>query len=186
MATKWNSNVMFPTDSCFVNRIVGAGFAPSKGKGNPCITVDCELVSPQTYEVGDETIILAAIKTTNYFATQVLNDDKTVNEETTAKCQENVKELWRKLELNPDEINWDNIDVSVLRGKLILTMMSPDIEPRRKNPTSAQLAEAKKTGRRAEGDILKNPVTGKALIQYWPKIREIFGIAPSDGVNVPY
>ena len=179
---KWNSKVQFPSDSCFVNRVTDATFGPSNSSGNPMLTLTCEVVSPATYEIGTETYNIAGVQTKNYYTTAVQGDD-----ERTAECQKRFKALWELFGLDPNTINWDNPDVSPLRGKLILTQMSPDIEPQRKNPTAAQIEAAKKTGARPEGDVQKHPVTGAPLINYWPKIREIFGLAPQqDGVQMPY
>jgi hypothetical protein len=186
MSKKWNANMMFPTDSCFVNRIVGASFGPSKGSGNPMLTINTELVSPQEYEIDGEQVVVAGVKATNYFVTQVNKPDGTIDEEKTANCRANLadptKGLWVKLGLDPNTINWDNIDTKPLLGKLIYTMMSPDKEEKRANPTAAELAKDK----HAEGKVLRNPVTNQPLVNYWPKVREIFGVAPSDGVTVAY
>lgn len=146
------------------------------------VTLTCEVVQPEKYEIGGVEYNIAGVQTKNYFTTAVNGDD-----EKTAECQRRFKEFAEHVGLDPQSINWDNPDVSSLKGKLILTQMSPDIEEQRKNPTAAQLEAAKAAKTRAVGDVMKHPVTGQPLINYWPKIREIFGLAPSqDGVRMPY
>ena len=178
---------MFPTTSETVNRIVGAKFSPSKSSGNPMVEVNTEVVTPEEVEIGGEMITISGVKATNYFVTTVFIEDKvTVDEEKTEKSRENFKAFYSKLGLDPSTINWDNVDTKPLLGILTMTQMESETEERRKTPTLAQIEAAKSSGKRVEGDIMKNPVTGKPLVNYWPKIREFFGAAPSDGVNVAY
>lgn len=178
---KWNAELMFPTDSGYTNRVVGAEFGPSSNSGNPMVTLDTEVVQPAEVEIAGEQVNIAAVKAKYYIVTSVVNEDGSLNEEKTAKARERAKEILTNLGYTT--INWDNIDVTPLRGKLILTLMESEITERRKNPTSSQIEAAKAKGIRAEGDVMKHPVSGKPLVQYWPKIREIFGLAPNqDGL----
>lgn len=181
---------MFPTSSEFVNRIVGASFGPSKNSGNPMITVNTEVVTPAEVEIDGKQVTVAGVKCVNYYVTTVLGTDGVVDEDKTASKRlqlynpENPGDsLLGKLEYPVESINWDNFDTKPLLGKLILTMMEPEVEERRANATSAELAKDKK----AKGKIMKNPKTGQTLINYWPKVREIFGLAPDQGnVSVAY
>lgn len=180
-ATKWNASLMLPTDSNYTNRIVGATFAPSN-KGNPMITLECEITQPQEVEIDGQQVTIAGVKTKNFYPTTVL-EDGVVNEEKTNKSRKRlVDQLWDKLEMDAATINWDNVDVKPLLGKLILTQMEAEVEEKRKSPTAAELAKDKN----AQGQVMRNPKTGKALVNYWPKIREIFGLAVQDGTQVPY
>ena len=183
MSEKWNSNVQFPTDSNFVNRITEASFGPSNSSGNPMITWKAEVVSPADVEIGDKTYNIAGVKTINYLVTEV-KDGEGIDAFKTEACRERVSEFWKKLGLDPQSINWDNIDVKPLVNLKIYTQMEPEINERHKNPTAAQLAEGKAKGlKKIEGDIMKNPLTGKPIIQYFPKIREVFGIVPDGSVS---
>ena len=193
---KWSATVQFPTDSCFVARIVGATFGKSNSSDNPMVTIDWEVVSPSEYEIGGEMYNIAGVPTKTYHTSAVLpsNQNGLTQEEADAKtadCQKRFTDptdgLWPKLGLDPATINWDNIDTRPLLGKLVLVQMSPDVEEQRKNPTAAQIEAAKKQGVRAQGDLMKHPITGAKLIKYWPKIREIFGLAPQqDGMQTPF
>lgn len=183
MSKKWNSEIQFPTDSDYINRIVGATFAPSK-KGNPMLTLNFEVVSPQEKEVAGEQVVLAGVKSTRYFVTQSLDESGEVDVEKSQRAADTLKELCAKLKI--DDVNFENIDTKPFLGKLVYTAMSSNVVERRKEPTAAQIAAAKAAGKRPEGDIMKHPITGKNLINYWPQIDDIFGLAPSDGVQVAF
>lgn len=178
---KWNAKIQFPSDSNFINRIVGANFGPSASSNNPMLTLTFEVVSPTDAEVGTKTYNIAGVQAKRYYVTEVKD-----NAEKTENCRARVRELWTLLGLDPESINWDNIDCTPLLGLLVFCQMSPDAEPQRKNPTAAQIEAAKKENKRPEGDIMKHPITGQPLVNYWPQIREIFGLAPSDGVKMAY
>lgn len=186
MSEKWSFKIPFPVESNYVNRITEVSFGPSKSSGNPMITMTCEVVMPQEIEAGGEMYNIAGVKTTNYYTTKTLTQGG-FDEEKTENQVKRIKDLLTMLfPENPeyaDKFNPDNPDADVLKamqGKLILTQMSAEVTERRKTPTAAQIEEAKKTGKRPEGDVMKHPITGKPLISYRPKIDEIFGLAPED------
>ena len=186
MSQKWNATVQFPTDSNFINRIVGVTFGPSNSSGNPMITLACEVVQPEEVEIGGVTYNIAGVATKSYYTTQTDDEEKTFN------ARKRVTDLLTLLGLDTTSLNWDNLgpQLEPLKGKLILTMMSSTIQERRKTATAAEIAEAMKQGItdfRNVGAIMKHPVTGKNLINYWPKIDEIFGLAPDQtGGGKPY
>lgn len=176
--------MMFPTDSNYANRILGADFGNSKTSGNPMITIECEVVQPQEVEIDGVMVTIGGIKTTNYLTTQVLTKDG-IDEEKTTSALKRVTDFLRPLfPDNPEYV--DNFNpiapdkdmLKALKGKIVLTMMESEVEERRKTPTVAQIEAAKKQNVRPQGDLMKHPMTGKVLINYWPKIREFFGPAP--------
>jgi hypothetical protein len=57
----------------------------------------------------------------------------------------------------------------------VYALLYPDTQDRRKSPTAEQLAKGQK-----QGDVMINPITKKPLTQHYPKIGEIFGLAPTD------
>jgi hypothetical protein len=199
MSKKWNASIQFPTDSCFINRVTEAKFSPSKSSGQPMITLEMEVVSPETYDIGGEQVEIAGIKTTQYYTTTIFQEDgKTVDEEATREAYKRVfvsgdsenPALFERFGLDGRSEDPNNPNVKQLEGLCVYTQMSPDVEEQRKSPTKEQLDKAKKAGvknMREVGDIMKNPITGKAMVRYWPKVREIFGIAPSNAAaNKPY
>lgn len=195
---QWNSNIQFPTDSNFVNRITSVDFGPSKSSGNPMFTIKCEVITPEVVDVGGEQVGIAGVETTNYFTTKTFVKGKdgslSVDEEKSAKNLKNCKELIGKLFPDKPEYleqyNPENPDAEMLKamvGLCILTQMSPEKEEKTKNPTSEEIAKAKAKGEYPKGQVMKHPVTGKPLIAYRPQIKEIFALAPEgSAVNKPY
>lgn len=179
--TKWSADIQFPTDNSFHNRIVVIKAAPSND-GNPMLTIECEVVSPTSYEIpGVGEVNIQGVKAVVYQTYKVFGEDGQVDVEKTAKAQERCKKLLLDLEIPEEDINWDNLGpvVAGLKGKLIMTNMKSKVDKERKTPTVAQIEEARKTGKRAEGDIMRHPKTGKELIKYWPNIVEVYGIVPA-------
>lgn len=193
---QWNSSIQFPTDSSFVNRITAVEFKKSKSSGNPMLQIDCEVISPEVVEVGGEQVNIAGVSTINYYTTMTVDDaEKSAkNKERLCSTKADKPGLLRLLFPDKpeyaDNFNPENPDAEMLKamvGLCILTHMAPKTEPKRKNPTSEQIAKAKETRTFPEGSIMKHPVTGKDLISYRPEIREIFALAPEgSAVNKPY
>ena len=193
MATKkWNAEIMFPKDSCYQVRVIDLIFSDSKSSGNPMITLQWELTAPTTVEVGDDIIeIVGSVKGKQYLATTTVfsADGKTVDEEATKVKRDKFIETLKTLKvggkpvIDVATINWDNPNLSALKGKILLVSMESEVKEDRKTPTKSDLEEAKKKGIDASqaGKIMKDPVTGKDLVKYWPKVRSIFGIAAGTG-----
>jgi hypothetical protein len=190
MSKNWNSNVQFPVDSDFVIRILEASFGPSKSSGNPLLTVPWEIVSPDTKMIGEEEYNMAGIASNPmshlYFTTIVPND-----EESSKNCLDRLTNNGEPLGFlricfpdNPkivDGFNPENPGTDIIKGlsgKCLLVSMYGEKNEQRKTPTAAEVAEAKKKNVRPEGAVMKHPVTGKPLVTYLPKIRDIFAIAP--------
>jgi len=87
--------------------------------------------------------------------------------------------LYENFGLKSDKLNFEN-PVLELKGKLVHALLYGKPEEQRRAPTKEQLAKGLK-----QGDIIKHPITGQPLVQYWPQIDEIYGPANSD-TNKPY
>lgn len=177
---KWNSDMMFPTDSNYVARCINATFGESKSSGNAMITFDWEVVEPQEVEINGEMVNIAGIKTKTYnvvtnFVDGVIDDAKT------NASRERVKKLYEDAGLSTEGLDYENLNVDGFKGLAFYVKMDSSITEQRKTPTAAQIEAAKKSGKRAEGDIMKNPVNGKVLVNYYPQVREIFGLCPTVG-----
>ena len=175
----YNQSLQFPTLSEFSNRIIEAEFVKSKSSGNPMVHIKCEVVAPTEYEIDGENVNLAGVKTDNYYTTQHEFEDGSIDGVKTEDDHDRVmKMLFTPLDIEESAIDWDNINVDLLlKGKVILTQMSAEVTEQRKTPTKAQVDAAKAKGVRPVGDIMKNPKTGRVLIQYKPVIKQIFGVA---------
>ncbi len=194
----WNQKIMFPSDSNFVIRLTDTEFGPSKSSGRNMFSFGWEIVSPESCNIAGEEYDISGVHSGPmnklYYATESDDAEKQANAiKRLTGTGEQLGLLTMafadKPELlatfNPTGPNTEILDA--LEGVCFFCQMSPEVQPQRKNPTAEQIAEAKKKGlKRAEGDIQKHPVTGKNLITYLPKVREIFGKAENVGANKPY
>lgn len=158
---------MFPSDSDYILRVIGATFGPSNSSGNPMITLKFEVVSPSEREIGGEVYSVAGVKCEGYFTSSVMGDA-----EKTTKKRQGIDLLHEKFGLEKTNINYDNIDVKPFLSKCVYAVVDCKPEEKRKAPNAEQIAKNQK-----QGDVMKNPITGKALVDYWPKLGEIFGLA---------
>lgn len=181
---------MFPKATHYKNRFTEFTFKNSKSSGNAMIEVKCEVVAPTHVEIGDDTVDITAVKTTNYWTVTVFEDDgRTVDAEKTATVREKLKTILScfkhngKPVIDVATINWDNPNLNALKGKIALTQMEAEVKEQRGTPSKKDLEEAKKKGidPSQAGPILKDPVTGKQLVQYWPKIKTFFGLDSGGG-----
>ena len=181
---------MFPTASDYKNRIVDATFGPSKSTRNPMITLSLELEAPEEIESIDDSgnvksyTVAGVVKTKFRLVTAVIPPDDaseadiTEAAQKTEGCRKRCSQFFTSIGINPDTVNWDNPDLNPIKGKLIYTEMDANVVEKRKNPTQAQIAKAKAKGEEPLGDIMKNPITGKPLVDYWPNVVQIFGSVP--------
>lgn len=181
-AVKWNNKLIIPTASDYTCRVTEASFGPSKGSGNPMITLSWELVSPKEVEIAGKLVTIAGVSMRDSYHTTANPTDNAKNQAN----QERIKDLFKKFGLDDTSIDFNNPDISSFRGKCLFCTVKSKKTEDRKAPTTAQIEEAKASGKRAEGDVMKNPITGEELVSYWPEITEIFGLAPEGSVSAPY
>lgn len=168
---QWNAKVLFPADSDYSNRVLKATFGPSNSSGNPMITLEMEVVTPASKEIGGAEYNIGGCKTTNYYSVNGYIDGE-LDKDKTANNRKRITELYANFGLTPPTDFDSPLDVSGFKGKVVLTQMNSKITEMRKTPTAEQAAKGQ------QGDIQKHPFTGKPLIQYWPQVQEIFGLAP--------
>ena len=166
----WNSEISFPQDN-YIIRCIDESFGPSKSSQNPMITLGFEFVAPETITVAGEEYGIAGVKIPDYLAvTKVMNEDGSVDSEKSDNCKTRLNKLCIAFGL-PAIDNPDNPTLG-FKNKLVWALCNCNTVERRKSPTAEQLAKGQK-----QGDVLKNPITGKPLVLYFPKIVEIFGPA---------
>lgn len=176
---KWTPKYQFPTDN-YVIRVTDEKFGPSNSSGNPMITLEFEVDRPEEVEIGGEQFNVAGVKVQPaYYTTRNPNDS-----EKEANAQKRVNELYSLFGLDNSVIDFDNPSLG-FKGKLVHARLYSEERVQRKTPTAAQIAEAKKTGKQPEGDVLKHPITGIPQVSYFPKIGEIFGLANAEA-NKPF
>lgn len=171
MATKYNSSMRIPQDSNYIVRVKEEVFAPSNA-GNPMITLTHEIVSPEEVEIAGEVVTIAGTEIKTYHTVKANPDDENA-EDKNAKNLVRLKKLYSDCGIAFDEGQIDNPPLGFV-GKNLFVLIYPDEVERRKAPTAEQLAKGQK-----QGDIMVNPLTKKPLVNYYPKIGEIFGLAPA-------
>jgi hypothetical protein len=160
---------MFPQDN-YIVRCIDESFGPSKSSSNPMITLGFEIVAPDEVEVGGEHINVAGVQTTGYYTTQVIDGDGQLDLEKTSNCRQRLADLYKAFGLDFEDFNPEN-PVLGFKGKVVHVLMYGKEQERRKSPTAEQLKN------KQQGDIIKNPLTGKAVITYQPTIGQIYGLA---------
>lgn len=166
---KWNSKLLFPTDN-FKIRCIEESFGPSNS-GSPMITLEFEVVSPETVNIGGTEVSVVGVKAKHYTVTKSIDENGNEDAAKSASIKKRLDEFTMKFGL-PPITNVDNPELG-FKGKVVWALMKSDVQEKRKTPTAEQLAQGIK-----QGDVIKNPIDGKPLINYWPKIDEFFGLAP--------
>lgn len=178
----WNKDIVLPTASDYVLYCLDATFGPSKSSGNPMITLKFEIRSPATVNVAGEDINIAGVEVPFYATTQNLSEpDKDQSLYARVFHSDNADELslYQLFEITlPDDFDKENPPVDLLKGKFLYAQVKSDSRAQRKSPTAEQL----KNGIR-EGDVMVNPKTKKPLMSHYPKIVELYGIAPDPSVT---
>lgn len=173
---------MFPQDN-FIIRCIEESFGPSKSSGNPMITLGYEVVAPESINIAGIDYSVAGLKITpGYYTTATLDDvDKTKqNEERVFKSVNPERpSLYELFEIDASGIDKNNPTLS-FKGKLVHARLKSEVKEKTKSPTAEQLKAGKKVG-----DVIKNPMTGKPEITFYPKIDKIYGIAEADP-NKPF
>lgn len=166
---KWNMRVFWPTEY-YQLRVKEVTFSPSKTKGNPQVTLSCEVVAPETVDNGDDLVTVSGTPIEYYLPTTIFKEG---TEEVDTKKTREVREKYSALLLNWDlpaiegDDAWDNIDTSVFVGVTFFAMLKAKRNEKRKSPTAAQKAAG------LPGDILMDPISGEKSITYYPQVDEV-------------
>lgn len=181
---KWNADLMIPTDSNYIIRIADAEVKLSNA-GQPMIVMVPEINTPAEVMIGEDQVNIAGVKCRPIYRTfKCVDEEGNIDQKKTKDARERImKEFYGPIGLTPEEVNWENPDVSILKGKAFYCIVKSNIVEKRKTPTQVQIETARKSGKYAEGDVMLHPITKKALVQYWPETDEIFGYCPEQSVS---
>lgn len=169
MAKSWNSKLGWFNDNYILN-VLSATFGPS-AKGSPMITFQFEVMSPQTVTINGEEITVAGAKITHRAVTQSKTANGEVDVIKTEKMAQRLEALYKAFGLDFSAFNAENADTSGFEGKKVWAFVDHEIVEQRKSPTAEQIAN------KQLGDIAVNPVTGDKLQNFYPGIKEFFGLA---------
>lgn len=170
----YNLTLPWPTDNYIVRCLPDAKFGPSNA-GKPMLTLNFEILTPETVNIAGEDFNVAGTKTQPVFrVTKSIDSDGNVDAEKTTTVQTYLKDMYKKFGL-AEPTDFDNIDVTPLKGIIVWAVVANKAVPKRKAPTAEQLAKGEK-----EGDVLVNPVTGEPNIMNFPEIKEFYGLPKPD------
>ena len=163
----WRNNKPFPKDR-YLCRCIEEKFAPS-GSGNPMITRQWEIVSPETVKVGEGTMSVVGARVTQFLMTRVL--DKGV--EDTAKTDKAFGQLaedYKVMGYTKSSIDQDNPEL-IAKGKGANLIIYGKEDKQTKPLTNEQRLQGLKVG----DAILDND--GKPVIKYQLQVEVNLGEA---------
>lgn len=172
MATRYNRNMNLPQDN-YVMRVIEESFGPSKGSGNPMITLKMEIQHPDEMEIDGELVTVAGVIIERYLTTQV-KEGGVINVEKTENCAKRLEDEYKLFGLDFSDFNPEN-PVLKFKGRLVHVRLYAKEQESRKAPTPEQKAKNQL------GDLIKNPITNKAVVSYQPQIAEVYGLAEEKG-----
>lgn len=174
MSRKYNQSIPFPLDN-YIVRCTEETFGRSS-KDNPMITLKFEIDSPEEVEIAGEKVTVAGTQTQPMWITTQVSEDGVLDVEKTKNAVERAKEFYNTCGMELGDTENPTLG---FKGKLFHAQIYGKEEERRKAPTAEQKAKNQ------QGDILKNPITGKPEIRYQAVIAKIYG--PAEGnPNKPY
>lgn len=162
-----------PKDN-YILRCVDESFGDSKTSGNPMITLEHEIVSPATVMIDGEETEVAGQTIKQYLTTKVLEGEDA--EQKSKDCLANLEKNYNVfgLEFDKDTFNVDNPTLG-FKGKTFHALLYGKGGPSTKAPTQEQIKQGKRVG-----DEIKNPITGKTVVQYQTQISEVYGLATQE------
>lgn len=164
-----------PTDR-YTCRVIGLKYEPSKGSGNPMVTVDCELCLPETVNVNGAQKEIAGKETSPLYFPLINLVDGERDDKASSVSMNRYLQFMSKLQL-PTEVDDENPDLSYT-GIVFDAICGAEESVRTKEATPEQKAKGQK------GDEIKDE-NGKSIKSYRIKITEVLGRS-SVVINRPY
>lgn len=182
MTKKWSAELCIPTDSNYKARILKAEFKNSKSSGNPMVEITWELVEPASVLIGEHEVNIAGVESRAYYT--ISKTDADTGKKVSASGKEKLEFFFSQVGVT--DVDWENPPVQHLLGKCFLTCVECRPDPRRKTPTATQVETSKRLNKKPEGDMMTNPVTGLPMLNYWPEVKEVFGLSPDGHVAMAF
>lgn len=163
-ATAWNVKTFFPDDN-YILRCIGEDHGVSS-TGNPMTTLEWEIVNCPAKQIGDSLVEFDGTKFKSYHVAKVIGD-----EEKSYKAFKRFQDQF----LIPCQIDvtdgWDDENPPSLLGKVVHALVKGDMQTSCSAPTPEERAQGKKVGK-----PIKDPITGKEVVIYSPKLSVIYGL----------
>lgn len=172
---QWRQTIFFPQDN-YTIRVLEEEHTTSKSD-DPMTILKFEIVNCLPKMIGDEGQIefdgvqFSTWNLTDYQAKDKENDEEVEKAAKTAQDFFNrYDDFLRKAGHNTAE-GWDPAKPPSVLGKVLLVRLYGSAEPAMSSPTPEEKARGER------GKPLKNPITGKDVVNYQIKIAEVYGLA---------
>jgi hypothetical protein len=163
--TNWNNKIPFPKDN-YLCRCIEEKFAPSS-TGNPMITRNWEIVSPETVTVGEKVVSVVGARVTQFLVTET-KDDQVKSDKFFGQLRDDLQKLGYK-ETTLDTAN----PPLIAKGKGAYIIVYGKEQPSTKPLTNDQRMKGQKVG-----DPIIDPNTNKPVIAYQLQVETVLGEAP--------
>lgn len=144
-------------------------FGPSQSSGNPMITLEWEIIHPESVTINGEVKNIMGVKPgSSYFPTIVLAEDKSRNNAKSDAALARLRDFRKAVDLPADEIDDENPTLDY-KGICVDAVCSAEEYKLHKEPTAEQLARGQR-----QGDPMTD-ASGKPLVGYRIKVDNILG-----------
>jgi hypothetical protein len=168
----YKGEVPLPNNVRFIIRCISEEFGPSKSSDNPMITLEWEVVAPESIPVGDKLLTVAGIKLRQYLSTKIFDrETREIDQEKTDKAQTRWVEQNKLLGLPISDLNPEN-PVKRYENVVADAMLYCKEEALFDAPTPKDIAGGAKVGK-------------KIGSKWVPNIGRILG-ASTTNTNTPY
>jgi hypothetical protein len=163
----WNNKTFWPKDN-YIIRCIESSFAPNSN-GNPMVTLEWEVVNQEPKQIGEDLVEFDGVKFRSYHVIKTVGDDETA-EQNSVKAFNRYGELLQKCGIDVSE-GYDDENPPMPKGKVVHATVYGKEQASFKSPTPEEKAKGQKVG-----SILKDPITGKDVVNYQPTIEQIYGV----------
>lgn len=150
-------------------RCIKQEFGPNKAQTNPQLTLEWEIVLPETVQIGDRTLTVAGQTFKQYFPTFKVDEAGNRDEEASKKAIGRLLSFLGNIGIPNDEIDDENPDVAI-EGLIV------DFILQGKANTSMRLATAEE--KEQKPGIQYVPITdenGKPITTYQTNVKDVCG-----------
>lgn len=168
----WNRSIFFPKKD-YILRITDEEIKPSNA-GNPMVKLEFEICNSPLISIGDAMVDLNGVKFPKWFVTKVKKQEGDNSPEALEKASQEAFDRYNMFlrQCGIDvSAGWDDENPPSVKGKVVYALCYGKEEPAYSSRTAEQIAKGEK-----HGDIIKNPVDGKDVINYSPQLEQVFGI----------
>ena len=166
----WNSRTFFPKDN-YILRVIDQENKTSS-TDNPMTVLEWEIINCAPKVIGDKTYDMEGVKFKSYHVTRVNGDEEKSN-----KMFGYFDELLKSCGVDTSN-GWDDENPPSVEGVKVHACVQGDEQKNYASPTPEERAAGKKVGA-----VLKDPITGKDVVFWAPKLVQVYGLFTGDGAS---